>query len=314
MSDRFQDLALFVRVAETGSFSRAARELGHAQPSVSRTIRALEDRLGVKLLLRTTRKVTLTEAGTALLERARSVLSELEDAENAARGADGLSGVLRVATPVTFGAREIAPRLGPFLDAHPALRIELMMSDRRVDLLDEGVDLAIRLGPLGDSSFVSRRLASAPRYLVASPTYVERRGAPATPADLQAHEVILGKAPASDVWHLRHTEGGETAVKLIGRIIATSTEGVLAAAVAGLGVAATSLFACRNELERGELVRVLDQHTLSPVDVHAVFLAGRSPPAKARAFVDHLAAGLAQPHRSSIGRERFKRNDHEGSS
>jgi DNA-binding transcriptional LysR family regulator len=162
MSDRFQQLALFVRVAETGSFSRAGRELGLPQPTVSRVIGALEARLGVKLLLRTTRKVTPTEAGAALLQRARIVLSELEEAEGAARGTDSFTGVLRVATPVTFGAREIAPRLGPFLEAHPALHIELLMADRRVDLLEEGVDLAIRLGPLDDSSFVSRRLASAP--------------------------------------------------------------------------------------------------------------------------------------------------------
>lgn len=293
MSDRFQELALFVRVAETGSFSRAGRESGMAQPTVSRMIGALEARLGVKLLMRTTRKVAPTEAGAALLARARLVLSELEEAEGAARGADSLTGVLRVATPVTFGAREIAPRLGSFLQEHPALRVELLMADRRIDLLEEGVDLAIRLGSLEDSSFVTRRIASAPRYLVASPAYLERRGAPAGPAELQAHDIILGHSPGSGVWSLRHEDGGETSVKLTARLVATSTEGVLAAAVAGLGVAATSLFACRAELGRGELIRVLDQHRLAPIDVHAVFPAGRRPPAKARAFVEHLATMLA---------------------
>lgn len=292
MSDRFQELGLFVRVAETGSFSSAGREVGMAQPTVSRIIGTLEARLGVKLLMRTTRKVAPTEAGAALLERARIVLSELEEAEGAARGADSFSGVLRVATPVTFGAREITPRLAPFLDAHPLLRVELLMADRRVDLLDEGVDLAIRLGPLDDSTFVSRRLASAPRYLVASPGYLHRCGAPATPVDLQAHDVILNHSPGSDVWNLRHAEGGETSIKLTARVVATSTEGVLAAAAAGLGIAATSLFACQAELVRGELTRVLDQHMLSPIDVHAVFPTGRRPPAKARAFVDHLADAL----------------------
>jgi DNA-binding transcriptional LysR family regulator len=293
MSDRFQQLALFVRVAETGSFSRAGRELGLPQPTVSRVIGALEARLGVKLLLRTTRKVTPTEAGAALLQRARIVLSELEEAEGAARGTDSFTGVLRVATPVTFGAREIAPRLGPFLEAHAALHIELIMADRRVDLLEEGVDLAIRLGPLDDSSFVSRRLASAPRYLVASPAYLKRRGAPASPAELQAHDIILGHVPGTHVWKLRHRDGGETSIKLTARMVATSTEGVLAAVTAGLGIAAASLFACRTELARGELVRVLDEHMLSPIDVHAVFPTGRQPPAKARAFVEHLAAELA---------------------
>ena len=162
MSDRLKDLELFVRVAETGSFSRAGREAGYAQPTVSRMIGAMEARLGVKLLTRTTRKVVLTDAGTALLERARTALAEVEEAENAARGADALSGTLKVATPVTFGAREVVPALGPFLEEHPGLTVALLMADRRVDLVEEGVDLAIRLGPLGDSSFVSRRLASAP--------------------------------------------------------------------------------------------------------------------------------------------------------
>lgn len=292
MSDRFQELALFVRVAETGSFSRAGREVGMAQPTVSRVIGALEARLGVKLLLRTTRKVAPTEAGAALLERGRVLLDGWEDAERAARGVDGLTGLLRVATPVTFGAREIAPRLRPFLDAHPALRVELLMADRRVDLLDEGVDLAIRLGAMGDSSFVARRLASAPRYLVASPSYLDRRGPPATPADLDAHDLILGHAPGAGVWTLRDAGGGESVVKVAARLVATSSEGVLAAAVAGLGIAATSLFASRLELQRGELVRVLDRHELAPVDVHAVFPGGRHPPAKARAFADFLAAAL----------------------
>lgn len=292
MNDRFQELQLFVRVAETGSFSRAGQELGHAQPTVSRIISALEARLGVKLLLRTTRKVVTTEAGAVLLDRARSVLAEIEEIESAVRGAGGLTGVLRVATPVTFGAREIAPRLGPFLEANPGLRIELLMADRRVDLLDEGVDLAIRLGPLDDSSFVSRRLARAPRYVVASPAYLAGRGVPESPADLPRHDVVVGRSPGVDVWTLRHHEGGETSVKVTARLVATSTEGVLAAAVAGLGLTAASLFASKMELERGDLVRVLADYALSSIDVHAVLPAGRRPPAKARAFIDHLAGTL----------------------
>lgn len=292
MSDRFQELALFVRVADTGSFSRAGRELGYAQPTVSRMISALEARLGVKLLMRTTRKVTPTEAGAALLERGRIALTELDDAESSARGAGGLSGVLRVATPVTFGAREIAPRLGPFLESHPALRVELLMADRRVDLLDEGVDLAIRLGPLDDSSFVSRRLATAPRYLVAAPAYLDRCGVPATPADLSEHAIVSGRAPGAEVWTLREDSGGETSIKLTARLVATSIEGVLAATIAGLGIAAASAFACRQELARGDLVRVLPTFSPGAIDVHAVMPSGRTPPAKARAFLDHVGATL----------------------
>lgn len=288
MSDRFLDLALFVRVAETGSFSRAGRELGYAQPTVSRMIGGLEARLGVKLLMRTTRQVVPTEAGALLLDRARSLLVDVEDMENAVRGSDGLSGVLRVATPVTFGAREIAPRLAPFLAAHPALRIELLMADRRVDLLDEGVDLAIRLGALDDSSFVARRIASAPRYIVASPAYLATRSPPATIADLQAHDIISGRSPGVDIWTLRDSAGGVTSVKLAARLVATSTEGVLAAVTAGLGLAITSAFACRMELARGDLVRVLPDFALPAIDVHAVSPLGRKPAAKARLFIDHM--------------------------
>jgi DNA-binding transcriptional LysR family regulator len=293
MSDRVLALAIFVRVAETGSFSRAGREIGMAQPGVSRIVATLEARLGVKLFLRTTRKVTLTEAGAALLRRARDALAEIEDAENAARGADRLVGLLRVATPVTFGAREIATRLAPFLETHPSLDIELLMADRNVDLVEEGVDVAIRLGPLADSSFTARRLESAPRYLLASPAYLDRRGTPAAPADLARHHIIGGRPPAADIWTLRDAHGCESAVGVRARLIATSVEGVVAAAVAGLGIAQLSHFACREDYRRGRLVRLLGAWSLPPIEVHALLPGGRRPSAKARAFVDYLAKALA---------------------
>ena len=294
MSDRLKDLELFVRVAETGSFSRAGREAGLAQPTVSRMIGALETRLGVKLLTRTTRRVVLTDAGTALIERARSALAKVEEAENAARGADALSGTLRVATPVTFGAREIVPALGSFLAEHPGLRVSLLMADRRVDLVEEGVDLAIRLGPLGDSSFVSRRLASAPRLAVASPDYLARRGEPCSPSDLAAHDILSSQPSGSEVWTFRHPSSGETSVRLQARVAVTAVEGMLAAARAGLGVASVSLFACRDELATGELRRVVAGYDLAPIDVHAIMPGGRRPARKARVFLDSLAVFLAE--------------------
>lgn len=294
MSDRFGEMQVFVRVAETGSFSRTGRELGLPQPTVSRIIAGLEARLGAKLLLRTTRRVTPTEAGAVLLARAGALLADLEEVERAVRGTGSLAGVLRVATPVTFGAREIAPALGPFLDAHPALRVELLMSDRIVDLVEEGVDLAVRFGALTDSSFASRRLATAPRHVVASPAYLERRGTPAAPGDLVGHDAILAHAPGAGVWAFTGADSLEAPVPVTARLVATSTEGVLAAAVAGLGVAVLSRFACRAELERGQLRPLLAGYVLAPVDIHAVLPAGRNPPAKTRAFMDHLAAGLAR--------------------
>lgn len=292
MSDRIRDLALFVRVAETGSFSRAGRELGYAQPSVSRMISALEDRLGVKLLVRTTRQVVPTDAGAELMVRARQLLADVEDVENAVRGVDGLSGSLRIATPVTFGARQIVPALGPFLAAHPGLRVELLMADRRVDLLDEGVDVAIRLGELDDSGFVSRRIASAPRYIVASPDYLATRLAPDAIHDLADHAVIGTQQGGRETWVLRDAAGEAATVKLSARLVVTSVEGVLSAAEAGFGLAAVSHFACRLPLERGTLVRILPDHELSGVDVHAVSPLGRNMPAKVRHFIDHLLVSL----------------------
>lgn len=294
MNDRFQEMQLFVRVAETGSFSRAGRELGHAQPTVSRIISALEARLGVKLLARTTRKVLPTEAGALLLEKARLVLADVEELESSVRGAGGLTGVLRVATPVTFGAREIVPVLGPFLAAHPLLRLELLMADRRVDLLEEGVDLAIRMGELDDSGFVSRRLTTAPRFVVASPAYLALKDEPLSPAALISHDIITVRPSGIDVWKLRHNDGGETSVRLQARLVTTSTEGVVAAALAGLGIAGLSTFACGAEMARGDLVRVLPAHAMAAIDVHAVFAAGHRPPTKARAFVDYLASALVE--------------------
>ena len=158
MSDRLQELAVFVRAAESGSFSRAARELGLSQPSVSRIIGELEARLGVTLLLRTTRRITVTDAGALFLDRAREILAEIEDAEDAARGLDSLRGIIRLALPVVYGTREIIPRLPKFLAAHPLLRVEMAVSDERQDLVAEGADVAIRLGELGNSVFGARRL------------------------------------------------------------------------------------------------------------------------------------------------------------
>ena len=170
MSDRLRELTAFVRAGETGSFSRVARELGVSQPSISRMVADLEARLGVKLLLRTTRRVTPTDAGRVFLERARQILGDLDDAENAARGVDSLRGTLRVALSGAFGTREVIPRLPDFVTQHPKLGIELLMSDRTEDLIAEGADMALRLGPLPDSGFGSRllgrlRASSLPRLI-----------------------------------------------------------------------------------------------------------------------------------------------------
>jgi DNA-binding transcriptional LysR family regulator len=292
MSDRLLELSAFVRAAETGSFSRVARELRVSQPSVSRMVASLEARLGVRLLLRTTRRVTATDAGAVYLERARQVLGDLDEAAQAARGVDSLHGVLRVAMSGAFGAREVIPHLPEFLGRHPSLKLELLISDGADDLVAEGVDMAVRLGRLADSRFGARRLATAPRFVVAAPAYLAARGVPETLADLARHDCIVGPGLSGPTgWSFTHA-GAAASVTVEGRVQVASAEGVIACVKAGLGVALASLWMCRAELERGEIRAILPDHQLAPIDVHAVYPAGRRPSAKVRAFSDHLAARL----------------------
>jgi len=293
MSDRLLELNAFVRAAETGSFSRVAREFGVSQPSVSRMVASLEARLGVKLLLRTTRQVSTTDAGAALLERARHVLGELDDAMDAARGVDSLGGALRVAMPGAFGTREVIPRLPGFLAQHPQLRIELLISDRTDDLVAEGVEMALRLGHLADSGFGARLLATASRFAVAAPAYLAKRGHPRTLADLSGHDCIVGPGfSGRRGWSFRRS-GAVTSLAVEGRVKVASAEGVIACVKAGLGIAVASQWMCRAELATGELVPILHDYQLDPVDVHAVYPGGRRPSIKVRAFSDYLAAQLA---------------------
>jgi len=292
MSDRLQELTVFVRAAESGSFSRAARELRLSQPSVSRIMSELEARLGVKLLLRTTRRVSLTDAGAVFLDRARQVLAELEDAEDAARGVDSLRGTIRLAMPILYGTREVIPRLTEFLRRHPLLRVEMTVSDERQNLVAEGADIAIRLGKLDDSAFGVRKLVTLDRYLVASPIYLETRGVPTMPADLASHDCIFGPGGfGRDSWTFRRG-GAVTSVDVRGRIHTDSGPGVFASVMAGLGIAMASSVMCARELEAGALVRLLPDYTLEPVEVHAVFPGGPQPSSKVRAFVDYLAGEL----------------------
>jgi DNA-binding transcriptional LysR family regulator len=294
MSDRLRELTAFVRAGETGSFSRVAREIGVSQASISRMVASLEARLGVKLLLRTTRHVAPTDAGRVFLERARQILGDLDDAENAARGVDGLRGTLRLALSGAFGIREIIPRLPGFVAQHPKLGIELLMSDRTDDLIAEGADMALRLGRLPDSGFGARLLGKAPRLAIASPDYLARRGTPHTPADLARHDCILGPGLSGRTgW--RFTRAGQTTSATVdARIKVAAADGVVACAKAGLGIALASRWMCRAELEAGELVAILTDYQLDGVELHAVYPAGRRPSLKVRAFSDYVAAQLTR--------------------
>jgi DNA-binding transcriptional LysR family regulator len=294
MSNRLFALRLFARVARTGSFSRAGRELGLSQPSVSRITADLEREVGAALMTRTTRGLRLTEAGADYLARIEPILAALEEADHAARGTGELRGTLRVSLPLGFGVREVIPRLPAFMEHHPALHIDLSLNDRYEDLVTEGIDVALRFGALVDSSATARRLGACPRLLVASPAYLARAGTPDTPESLTDHQVIVGPLGIGLDCCIFQRNGRTTTVRVEGRLTTSVSQGAIAAAVANLGIASVSFWNCRSELASGTLVQVLADWQMEPFELHAVFAAGRAAKPSARAFADYLATVLRE--------------------
>ncbi len=295
--DRFQAMATFVRVVETGSFSAAARQLNVGQPAVSKAIAALEDRLQVSLLTRSTHGLTPSEAGLRFYERARAAIDEADEADLAARGAGaGLTGTLRVAAPTTFARLHVVPLLPRFLDAHPGLEIDVVLDDRPIDLVTEGVDMSLRMGALADTAATARKVATSGRSVVAAPAYLERAGVPATPADLAGHQAIVHSGLAT-AWSFAR-DGAPVSVTVGGRLRVSAAEGVRAAVLADMGLAVASDWMFAPELASGAVRRVLEAWTLPPIDLWAVFPAGRMASAKARAFADFVQAALAAAHSS----------------
>ena len=292
MVDRLAALKLFSRVARTGSFSRAGRERGLSQPSVSRIIASLEHEVGAALLVRTTRALSLTEAGADYLQRIEPILLELEEADHAARGTGELRGSLRIGLSPSFAIREVIPRLPEFMARHPALKVDLSMHDQRQDLIGEDVDLALRFGMLADSTATARRIGSNPRVLAASPAYLERAGTPSSPADLVRHAVIVGPAGQLPGGWSFERDGRSVAVLVDGRLSTNSNEGAVAAAVAGLGVVSTGYWGSRQELEDGRLTLLLPDWRREPVELNAVYAAGRAAKPAARLFTDFLIEAL----------------------
>jgi DNA-binding transcriptional LysR family regulator len=284
--DRLREMEMFVRVIEAGSFSAAARDLNMGQPAVSKTIASLEDRLGVGLLTRSTRKLSPTEAGTAFYERALRAIGEANEAEAVAQGAGaGLEGRLRISVPVTFSRLHLVPKLGSFLDAHPKVQLDLVMDDRVVDLVAENIDVALRMGVLTDSALKARKAAQAERLVVASPAYLARRGVPRTPADLLEHDgIVYGQSSGGQEWFFRRGTS-ETSVYLRTRLKLSAAEGVREAVLAGQGFAIASRWMFTPELTSGEVVSILDEWTLPAMDLWVIYPAGRLTSAKARAFI-----------------------------
>jgi DNA-binding transcriptional LysR family regulator len=288
MSDHLFALRLFGRVARKGSFSAAGRELGIPQSTVSRTIAGLEREIGASLLVRNTRAVTLTDAGAEFLARLEPILGELDDAEHAARGTEELRGLLRIGLGSSLAVREVIPKLPPFIARNPALRVDLILDEQRQDLVTEGIDVALRFGPLSDSSTIARHIRGWPRVLTASPAYLAKVGVPETPADLSAHDIIVGPVSVTTNWAFRGNGGTATSVRVEGRLRIAGNEGAIVAAIAGMGIVMTSSGAVRHELDNGRLVRILEDWDLGPLELNAVFPGGKAVKRSARAFADHL--------------------------
>ena len=288
--DRFKSLEVFSATAERLNFAEAARELKLTRAMVSKHIADLEARLGVRLFQRTTRRVSLTEAGRALAARAGTLVENLNETEDAVRELHTfLRGKLRVNAPVTFGTLHLAPLIARFLADHPGVEIDLTLSDRAVDLIDEGYDLVIRIGVPQDSSLIMRRLAPARLVIVGSPDYLRRHGVPKRPADLKKHN-CLGYAYWSlrDEWPL--TANGHTErVRVKGTLTANNGDLLRAAALEGLGLIMQPTFSIANDVKAGRLIQVLTDFCPRDLTIQALYAPGAAPNAKLRAFIDLLA-------------------------
>ena len=296
MLDRFTSLQVFIKVAASGSLSAAGRDMGLSQTMVTKYVAALEGRLGTKLFHRTTRRLSLTDAGRNYLESAERILGEL-DAADASIAADRFEprGLLRLNAPVSFGSRQIAPLLAEFSRRFPLLQVELGLNDRLVNLAEEGWDLAVRIGSLDDSSLIARRLAPCRTVLAASPAYLQAHGTPKTVADLTDHNCLgytLSQTTGADRW--RFGPQGEIGIKISGTLRANNGDALRSAAVSGQGIIYQPTFIVADDLRAGALVKLtLDQPTIEFAGIYAVYLPDRNPPAKVRAFIDVLIARFA---------------------
>ncbi|WP_438027224.1 LysR family transcriptional regulator [Sorangium sp. So ce233] len=294
--DRLTSMAVFTKVVATGSFSKAGRELGLSPAGVSNHIRALEDWLGARLVHRTTRRLSLTEAGEALHERCARILEEVEEAQ-AAAGAlhEAPRGRLKLSAPITFGTRHLAPVIADYLLVYPEVAVDVSLNDRKVDLLEEGFDVAIRIGELPDSSLAARRIAASRSVLCASPAYVERHGAPVEPADLERHECLEYAYRATPgQWRFRGPDGEEMSVRVRGRLTSTNGDVLRVATLRGLGVSFAPTFIVGEDLAAGRLVPLMPRYAPAELGIHAVYPQGRHLPAKLRSFIDFLVDRFGQ--------------------
>ena len=289
--DRLDELAVLVAVLDAGSLAAASRRLRRSPPSVTRALAALEDRVGARLVERTTRHLAATDAGRILAAQARAVLAGYADAVRDAEAAP-LRGTVRVTAPVVFGRRHVTPLVAAFLAAQPAVSVALVLADRNLDLVEEGLDVAVRIGPLADSSLVARRVGEVRRVLVASPDYLAAHGTPTTPVDLATHDTVFSSSrPMPVEWRFRDGARGRI-VRLTPRLIVNEVEAALVGARLGRGIAMALSYQVADDLAAGTLVRLLRGHEPPPLPIQLVTPGGRHMAPRVRAFLDHAAGFL----------------------
>jgi DNA-binding transcriptional LysR family regulator len=292
--DRLDELAIFVAVVDEGGMAAAGRKLRRSGPAVTRALAALEDRVGARLVERTTRRLAPTKLGTALAVRARALLAEYDEVTGSA-AIQPLRGLLRVTAPTQFGRRHVATLVDSFLDAFPAMQVELVLNDRNLDMIDEAIDVAVRIGDLPDSSLIARKVGEVSRVLVASPAYLAARGVPRRPKDLMAHDTIFSAIWSGPrEWRFKGLGGGgkESVVRLAPRFTVNDIEAQILAARAGRGIARLLTYQAADDLAGGALVRIMQEYEAPPIPVHVVTGGGRHMAPKVRAFLDHAVKGL----------------------
>ena len=292
--DQLAELAVLVAILDAGSLAGAARRLRRSPPAITRTLAILEARVGVRLMQRSTRQLTPTAAGRSLAAHARQLLADYEQAVD--RLTDDrtapVHGMLRITAPSLFGRMHVAPLVFGFLDAHPGIRVDLVLTNRDLDMIEEGIDLAVRIGPLARSGLIARRVGHVRRVLSASPDYLARRGRPRTPKDLLKHDIVHNWTRPSPVeWRFR-SSGRDRVVRPTPRLMTTEVDALLVALRAGRGIGRTISYQVADDWASGALVRLLREFEGPPLPVHLVVPSARHMPRSIRAFLDHAAPAL----------------------
>lgn len=295
--DSLTDIVVFVRVVDDGSFTRAAERLKLSRSVVSKYVTRLEGRLGARLLNRTTRRLSLTEAGRIFYERSRRGLQDIEEAEaEVSRLQEKPRGVLRINSPMSFGILHIAPALPEFLAQHPEVSVEMNLDDRVVDVIEEGFDVSIRIMEMPDSSLIARRLAPCRHVIVAAPAYLEKHGTPRTPEDLRDHNIISFSYQASaNDWHFISPDNKQVSVPVSGSMQANNSLALREALLRGVGITRTPTFVVGKDVQDGHLLSILGNYRTLEVSIYLVYPQRRHLSPKVRAFVDFMADRISEP-------------------